>query len=73
MAMKIEDSSLTELLVDEDLMQRMVRAVERVRERMHRAALALEQAGIPYAVIGGNAVAAHVSNTGHPPVTGLSR
>jgi hypothetical protein len=31
MAMKIEDSSLTELLVDEELMQRMVRAVERVR------------------------------------------
>ena len=60
MAMKIEDSSLTELLVDEELMQRMVRAVERVRERMHRAALALEQAGIPYCVIGGNAVAAHV-------------
>jgi hypothetical protein len=60
MAMKIEDSSLTELLVDEELMQRMVRAVERVRERMHRAALALEQARIPYRVIGGNAVAAHV-------------
>jgi hypothetical protein len=60
MAMKIEDSSLTELLVDEELMQRMVRAVERVRERVHRAAVALEQAGIPYAVIGDNAVAAHV-------------
>jgi hypothetical protein len=60
MAMNKEDSSRTELLIDENLMQRMVRAVERVRERMHRAALALEQAGIPYAVIGGNAVAAHV-------------
>ena len=34
--------------------------MERVRDRMHRAASALEQAGIPYAVIGGNAVAAHV-------------
>jgi hypothetical protein len=60
MAMNSEDSSLTELLVDEELMQRMVRAVERVRERMHRAALTLEQAGIPYCVVGGNAVAAHV-------------
>lgn len=60
MAMNTQDSSLTELLIDEALMQRMVRAVERVRERMHRAAHALQQAGIPYAVIGGNAVAAHV-------------
>jgi hypothetical protein len=60
MAMNTEDSSLSELLIDENLMQRMVRAVERVRERMQRAALALEQAGILYAVIGGNAVAAHV-------------
>ena len=34
--------------------------MEKVRERMHRAARALEKAGIPYAVIGGNAVAAHV-------------
>jgi len=58
--MNKKDLSLTELLVDEELMQRMVRAVERVRERMHRAAFTLEQAGIPYAVIGGNAVAAHV-------------
>jgi hypothetical protein len=60
MAMNTQDSSLDELLIDEDLMLRMVRAVERVRERMHRAALALERAGVPYAVIGGNAVAAHV-------------
>src|SRR5260370_37016902 len=40
---------------------RMVRAVELVRERMMRAAAASEQAQIPYAVIGGNAVAAWVS------------
>jgi hypothetical protein len=38
----------------------MVRAVEKVRERLLRAAAALEQAGVPYAVIGGNAVAAWV-------------
>jgi hypothetical protein len=40
---------------------RMIRAVERVRERLTRAVRALESAGIPYAVIGGNAVAAWVS------------
>jgi hypothetical protein len=39
----------------------MIRAVEKVRERLLRAARALEAAGIPYAVAGGNAVAAHVS------------
>jgi hypothetical protein len=39
----------------------MVRAVEKVRERLLRAAAALEAAGVPYAVIGGNAVAAWVA------------
>jgi hypothetical protein len=39
----------------------MIRAVEKVRERLIRAATALEQAGVPYAVTGGNAVAAWVS------------
>ena len=42
-------------------LERMVRAVEKVRERLLRAATALETAGIPYAVTGGNAVAAWVS------------
>jgi hypothetical protein len=41
--------------------ERMERAVEKVRQRMLRAAAALDQAGIPYAVVGGNAVAAWVS------------
>jgi hypothetical protein len=41
--------------------ERMIRAVERVRERLLRATAALEQAGVPYAVAGGNAVAAWVS------------
>jgi hypothetical protein len=41
--------------------ERMTRGVEQVRERLTRAAAALEQAGIPYAVAGGNAVAAWVS------------
>jgi hypothetical protein len=39
----------------------MVRAVELVRERLLRATKALESAGIPYAVAGGNAVAAWVA------------
>jgi hypothetical protein len=42
-------------------LERMVRAVEKVRERLLRATAALEKAGVPYAVIGGNAVAAWVS------------
>lgn len=41
--------------------ERMVLAVEKVRERMQRAAAALEAAHVPYAVVGGNAVAAWVS------------
>jgi hypothetical protein len=39
----------------------MVRAVEKVRERLLRATDALDAAGVPYAVAGGNAVAAWVS------------
>jgi hypothetical protein len=41
--------------------ERMVSAVEKVRDRLRRAAAALEQAGVPYAVVGGNAVSAWVS------------
>ena len=41
--------------------ERMEQAVEKVRKRLMRAAAALEQAGVPYAVVGGNAVAAWVS------------
>src|SRR5258705_8237035 len=41
--------------------ERMIRAVEKVRQRLQRAAAALEAAGVPYAVAGGNAVAAWVS------------
>jgi hypothetical protein len=40
---------------------RMIEAVQAVRERALRATAALEQAGIPYAMAGGNAVAAWVS------------
>ena len=41
--------------------ERMVVAVEKVRRRLRRVAEALELAQIPYAVAGGNAVAAWVS------------
>jgi hypothetical protein len=41
--------------------ERMIRAVEKIRQRLARAATALESAGVPYAVAGGNAVAAWVS------------
>ncbi len=43
-----------------DLLDRMVRAVERVRERLHGATTALEAAGIPYAVVGEQALACWV-------------
>jgi hypothetical protein len=45
----------------EDVLERMVLAVEKVRDRLRRSTAALDAAGIPYAVIGGNAVAAWVS------------
>jgi hypothetical protein len=45
----------------EFLLDRMVRAVEKVRERLLRATAALDRAGVPYAVAGGNAVAAWVA------------
>jgi hypothetical protein len=41
--------------------ERMIRAVEKVRKRLSRAAAALERAGVRYAVVGENAVAAWVS------------
>lgn len=43
-------------LTGDALWERMDRAVEKVRERLERAAGSLERAGIPYAVAGGNAV-----------------
>lgn len=42
-------------------LDRMERAVERVRDRLLRATAALERAGIDYAIAGGNAVAAWVA------------
>lgn len=45
----------------QSLLDRMVTAVERVRDRLKRSTAALEAAGVPYAVVGGNAVAAWVA------------
>ena len=44
-----------------DILDRMERAVTKVRERLLRATAALNQAGVGYAVIGGNAVASWVA------------
>ena len=41
-----------------DVFDRMFRAVELVQERLNRACDALNSAQVPYAVVGGNAVAA---------------
>lgn len=41
-------------------LDKMERAVQRVRERLLRATGALERAGVPYAVVGGNAVGAWI-------------
>lgn len=46
----------------EVLLERMMRAVEKVRDRLLRATRALDLAGVPYAVVGGNAVAAWVAD-----------
>jgi Uncharacterised nucleotidyltransferase len=45
----------------EIVLDRMVRAVQDVRDRLLRATAALDAAGVPYAVVGGNAVAAWVA------------
>ena len=44
-----------------DILDRMERAVVKVRERLLRATKALNGAGIPYAVVGGHAVASWVA------------
>src|SRR5882757_9345757 len=48
-------------LTGDALWQRMERAVQKVQERLERTAATLEQAGVPYAIIGGNAVRAWVA------------
>ena len=48
-------------LTAELVLDRMVRAVQDVRDRLLRATSTLDTAGVPYAVIGGNAVAVWVA------------
>ena len=52
--MQITDGEV--ILDGEAILDRAVAAVEKVRERLLRATTALENAQIPYAVVGGNAV-----------------
>ena len=52
---------MSQVSFDNSILDRMVLAVERVRDRLKRTASTLEAAGIPYAVVGGNAVAAWVA------------
>jgi hypothetical protein len=44
-----------------DILDRMERAVAKVRDRLLRATTALNAAGVPYAVVGGHAVASWVA------------
>jgi hypothetical protein len=44
-----------------EILDRMERAVANVRERLLRATQALNRAGVPYAVVGGNAIASWVA------------
>ena len=48
--------------MDWTILDRMERAVTKVRERLLRATSILNQAGIPYAVVGGHAVASWVAS-----------
>lgn len=44
-----------------EALDRACRAVERVQQRLRRVVAALQNAGIPYAIVGGNAVASWVA------------
>lgn len=49
------------VIVGETSWTRMSEGIEKVKDRLRRAVALLEAAGLPYAVVGGNAVAAWVS------------
>ena len=53
--------SVVSLTPEQTLLDRMVLAVEKVRERLLRATGALNAAHVSYAVAGGNAIAAWVA------------
>jgi len=60
----MDQDQIDELLREQGgpyVFDRMFSAVEKVRERLDRACRALNSADVPYAVIGGNAVAAWVA------------
>lgn len=60
----MDQDQIDELLREQGgpyVFDRMFSAVEKVRERLERACQALNSADVPYAVIGGNAVAAWVA------------
>ena len=60
----MDQDQIDELLREQGgpyVFDRMFSAVEKVRERLDRACQALNSADVPYAVIGGNAVAAWVA------------
>ena len=48
-------------LTGDALWERMERAVQKVQQRLERTAATLEEAGVPFAIIGGNAVRAWVA------------
>ena len=52
---------MSRVIFDDSILDRMVLAVEKVRDRLKRTTAILEAAKIPYAVVGGNAVAAWVA------------
>src|SRR5436190_23743760 len=56
-----EPSPSNFVLMGPEILDRMERAVAKVRERLLRATAALNQAGVSYAVVGGNAVASWVA------------
>lgn len=49
-------------VISEATLDRMVSAVERVRNRLRRSTQILDQAAIPYAVVGDNAVSAWIAS-----------
>lgn len=58
---------MAEVVLQDFSWDRMIRALEKVKERLLRATALLEAASIPYAVVGGNAVAAWVSRVDEAP------
>lgn len=56
-----ETMGMTTVTLKDFSWERMIAAVDAVRERACRAAAALDRAGIPHVVVGGNAVAAWVA------------